>query len=87
MNSGMDISMAGMGMALSNSPVPSRLPPMIVLLSPARASAAGMVELRASFGEFSNKDGSAGSDCGVKVEAPAGIDTRGMEAWTNMGPR
>jgi len=98
----MDMShMAGMSMELSNSPVPSRPPPMIVLSSPARVPAAGMVELRASFGEFGNKVGSSGSDCGVKVEASAGVDTRGMEevirrggiwglpgrVWVNMGPK
>jgi len=101
MNSGMDISMAGMSMELSNSPDPSRPPPMIVLSSPARAPAVGMVELRASFGEFNNKVGTIGSDCGVKVEASSGVDTRSMEevirrggiwglpgkVWVNMGPR
>lgn len=103
MNSGMDISMAGMGMELSSSPVPSRPPPMIVLSSPVRAPAAGtgMVELRASFGEFNNKNGGIGSDCGVKMEASAGVDTRGMDevirrggiwglpgkVWVNMGPK
>lgn len=101
MNSGMDISMAGMGMELSNSPVPSRPPPMVVLSSPARVPAAGMVELRASFGELSNKAGNNGSDCGVKIEASPGVDTRGMDeavrrggiwglpgkVWVNMGPR
>ncbi|KAG8213996.1 hypothetical protein J3R82DRAFT_10746 [Butyriboletus roseoflavus] len=103
MNSGMDISMAGMGMELSSSPVPSRPPPMIVLSSPTRTPAAGtgMVELRTSFGEFNNKGGGISSDCGVKVEASAGIDTRGMDevirrggiwglpgkVWVNMGPK
>lgn len=101
MNSGMDISMAGIGMELSSSPDPSRPPPMIVLSSPARAPAAGMVELRASFGGFDNKVGNMGSDCGVKVEASAGVDTRGMDevirrggiwglpgkVWVNMGCR
>lgn len=103
MNSGMDISMAGMGIELSSSPVSSRPPPMIVLSSPARAPAAGtgMVELRASFGEFNNKGGGISSDCGVRVEASAGIDTRGMDevirrggiwglpgkVWVNMGPK
>ncbi|KAH0827935.1 hypothetical protein J3R83DRAFT_3572 [Lanmaoa asiatica] len=101
MNSGMDMSMAGMGMELSNSPVPLRPPPMIVLSSPARAPAAGMVELRATFGEFNNKVGSISSDCGVKVEASVGVDTRGMDevirrggvwglpgkVWVNMGPK
>ncbi|KAG6375428.1 hypothetical protein JVT61DRAFT_2985 [Boletus reticuloceps] len=102
MNSGMDMSMVEMGMELSNSPVPSRPPPMIVLSSPARAPAAGMVELRASFGEFGdNKVGSSGSECGVEVEASAGVDTRGMDevirrggiwglpgrVWVNMGPK
>lgn len=101
MNPGMDMAMAGMGMALSSSPVPSRPSPMIVLSSPARAPAACTVELRASFGEFSNKAGSASSDCGVKVEASAGVDTRGMDEivrrggiwglpgkiWVNQGPR
>ena len=101
MNSGMDISMAGMGIELSSSPVPSRPPPMIVLSSPARAPAAGTVELRASFGELNNKVGSVGSDCGVKVEASVGVDTRGMDevirrggiwglpgkVWVNQGPK
>lgn len=103
MNSGMDISMAGMGMELSSSPVPSRPPPVIVLSSPARASAAGtsMVELRASCGEFNNKGGGIACDCGVKLEASAGVDTRGMDeiirrggiwglpgkVWVNMGPK
>lgn len=85
MNSGMDISMAGMGMELSNSPVSSRPPPMIVLSSPARVPAAGMVELRASFGEINNKVGSVGSDCGVKIEASAGVDTRGMDEVIRRG--
>lgn len=101
MNSGMDMDMAGMGMGLSNSPVPSRPPSMIVLSGPARVPAAGTVELRASFGEFDNKGGGTGSDCGVKVEATAGVDTRGMDevvrrggiwglpgkVWVNMGPK
>ncbi|KAF8134619.1 hypothetical protein EV363DRAFT_1448274 [Boletus edulis] len=102
MNSGMDMSMVEMGMELSNSPVPSRPPPMIVLSSPARTPAAGMVELRASFGEFGdNKVGSSGSDCGIEVVASAGVDTRGMDevirrggiwglpgrVWVNMGPK
>ncbi|KAG9316687.1 hypothetical protein JVU11DRAFT_2747 [Chiua virens] len=83
-NAGMDISMAGMGMALSSSPVPSRPPPVIVLSSPARAPGAGMVELRASFGEF-NKVGNIGSDCSVKVEASVGVDTRGMDEIIRRG--
>lgn len=83
---GLSMSMnSGMGMELSNSPVPSRPPPMIVLSSPARVPAAGMVELRASFGEINNKVGSVGSDCGVKIEASAGVDTRGMDEVIRRG--
>jgi len=85
MNSGMDISMAGMGVELSSSPVPSRPPSTIVLPSPARAPATGTVELRASFGEFNHKAGSVDPDCGVKVEASAGVDTRGMDEIVRRG--
>lgn len=85
MNTEMDISMAGMGMELSSSPVPSRPPPMIVLSSPARVPATDTVELRTSFGELNHKAGGIGPDCGVKVEASAGVDTRGMDEIVRRG--
>ncbi|KIJ67853.1 hypothetical protein HYDPIDRAFT_37449 [Hydnomerulius pinastri MD-312] len=84
MNSGIDITMAGMGMELTSSPVPSHPPPMIILSSPARAPAAGLVELRVSF-EVNNGSGGTGTESGVKVESLPGVDTRGMDEVVRRG--
>ncbi|KAF9227286.1 hypothetical protein BS17DRAFT_457490 [Gyrodon lividus] len=85
MNPEIDISMTGMGIELRSSPVPSHPPPMITLSSPARAPAAGLVELRVSFGEVNNKSGITGPYCGVRVESLPGVDTRGMDEVVRRG--
>jgi hypothetical protein len=85
MNPGIDISMAGMGIELTSSPVPSRPSPMIVLSSPARAPAAGLVELRVSFGEGNGRSGNTSPDCGVRVESLPGVDTHGMDEVVRRG--
>ncbi|KIK98653.1 hypothetical protein PAXRUDRAFT_823625 [Paxillus rubicundulus Ve08.2h10] len=85
MNPGINISMAGMGIELTSSPVSSRPPPMIVLSSPARAPAAGLVELRVSFGEGNVRSGNTSPDCGVKVESMPRVDTHGMDEVVRRG--
>lgn len=86
---GMGMEMGGMGsmgMDFGGSVSPPRQPPMIILSSPAKAPATGLVELRVSFVPgSSNGAGTGGGDCGVKVEASPGIDTKGMDEIVRRG--
>ena len=80
-DAGIGMSVGGLGMELGGSATPPRPPPMIILSSPARAPAAGLVELRASFVQGSRTSG----ECGVKVESLPGVETRGMEEIVRRG--
>ncbi|KAH7888628.1 hypothetical protein F5I97DRAFT_1925147 [Phlebopus sp. FC_14] len=83
MNSTIDM---GMDMELTaGSAVPSRPPPTIVLTSPARAPATGLIELRVSFGEVNGGSGANGSESGVRVESFRDVDTRGMDEVVRRG--
>lgn len=99
MGMGIDVGIGGMGMGAMGmelgGPTGSlRVPPMIILSTPTRAPAVGLVELRVSFVEenstgigagFGGSTGPSGSDCRVKVESLHGIDTRGMEEVVRRG--
>ncbi|KAI6131631.1 hypothetical protein EDD16DRAFT_870110 [Pisolithus croceorrhizus] len=90
---GMGMEMGGMGsmgMDFGGSVSPLRQPPMIILSSPATAPATALVELRVSFVPGSSNGagtgpGNGGGDCGVKIEASAGIDTKGMDEIVRRG--
>ncbi|KAI6134610.1 hypothetical protein EV401DRAFT_1846272 [Pisolithus croceorrhizus] len=82
--------LAHMGMDFGGSVSPLRQTPMIILSSPAKAPATGLVELRVSFVPGSSNGagiglGNGGGDCGVKVEASPGIDTKGMDEIVRRG--